>query len=735
MVMIETINHELVDIALSRVSGSDFEKFANAFLASVIGERFIPLGGVSDGGADASEESIYKAENSEDFFQASIQEKYISKITKTISRLKEVGRNPGTLYYLTSKKIKMLDRSAHDLSHTTGVHIRLRDASYFVAHINDTPGTIQAYNTYLSHYTDFLKRVGAGLQVEMPPDIKSPEIYIFLRQEVDRTGGKEPLNVTLSDSIIAWALEGTDPDQGVFLTEEEVMLKAKSLMVNGISDLEKTIKRRLQVLSRKDNPAGFRIRFYKKEQKYCLPDDQRKIFQKENLEDLNLRNQVLEQFKAKLERHLKDFGNSSLSIEKLASTCLRCIEDAFTEIGIEYSSFISGNNESKPPPLLVDFIDKYIRKDFSASVYSQAHEAVVQCLRGAIYQSTNEERQFLDRLNRTYILLLTLRSDLKVTSYFNDVASNLSLFVGADIFIRALSEKYLPEASQISRRMLRIVRDFGAQLILTGPTLEEIVAHFHATDLEFKNYYAGAEPFINREIAFQSDRILIRAYFRSKYDENLSYRPGTWQSFVNQFCDPEALRRAQTKAMEDLKKYLLTQFGCSFLEKQSLLECVDAQELKALTREIMEIKNGNEILAENDALSILGVYGERVKNGEHKDRSPFGFKTWWLTNEFNVITKTRSLVAQRGARYIIRPDFLLNFIALAPSAASIRALHKNIFPSVVGLSLGRRVDPYVLHETLKDLAELKGMDQGRVVAKIAEMTDKLKSDLRKKYHY
>ena len=48
-----TIDHALVEIALSRVSTQDFEKFVHAFLAALIGPGFRPLGGIHDGGADA----------------------------------------------------------------------------------------------------------------------------------------------------------------------------------------------------------------------------------------------------------------------------------------------------------------------------------------------------------------------------------------------------------------------------------------------------------------------------------------------------------------------------------------------------------------------------------------------------------------------------------------------------------------------------------------------------------
>jgi hypothetical protein len=48
----QTINPKAVEFALEHVGERDFEKFSNAFFASVLGVSFVPLGGFNDGGAD-----------------------------------------------------------------------------------------------------------------------------------------------------------------------------------------------------------------------------------------------------------------------------------------------------------------------------------------------------------------------------------------------------------------------------------------------------------------------------------------------------------------------------------------------------------------------------------------------------------------------------------------------------------------------------------------------------------
>jgi hypothetical protein len=53
-------------------------------------------------------------------------------------------------------------------------------------------------------------------------------------------------------------------------------------------------------------------------------------------------------------------------------------------------------------------------------------------------------------------------------------------------------------------------------------------------------------------------------------------------------------------------------------------------------------------------------------------RLPFGYRTWWLTQEGHVRKVTPEIIRKNNARYMMRPEFVLNFIALAPSTEAVR---------------------------------------------------------------
>lgn len=70
----EHIQADVARIALDRVDGFPFERFANAFYSSLVGASFVPLGGLKDGGADARDGMIFEdGTRAETYYQASTE--------------------------------------------------------------------------------------------------------------------------------------------------------------------------------------------------------------------------------------------------------------------------------------------------------------------------------------------------------------------------------------------------------------------------------------------------------------------------------------------------------------------------------------------------------------------------------------------------------------------------------------------------------------------------------------
>lgn len=155
-----TVNHHLVEIALGRTDTASFEKFGQTFYAALRGSAFVPLGGHHDGGAEGFDETGVFEDSAGNFLQVSKEQSARSKIRKTVKRLRDFGRNPKQLTYMTSVVVPLVDAEEDKLSDELGVRIRIRDQKYIQAHINHSDATVEAFNSYLFPHLAFLKEIG-----------------------------------------------------------------------------------------------------------------------------------------------------------------------------------------------------------------------------------------------------------------------------------------------------------------------------------------------------------------------------------------------------------------------------------------------------------------------------------------------------------------------------------------------------------------------------------------------
>ena len=104
-----------------------------------------------------------------------------------------------------------------------------------------------------------------------------------------------------------------------------------------------------------------------------------------------------------------------------------------------------------------------------------------------------------------------------------------------------------------------------------------------------------------------------------------------------------------------------------------------------------------------------------------------------MTNQTRVLQHTIELIRSNHAKYIMRPDFLLHFIALSPTCNEVRDNFKSIFPSIFGIQLGHRLKDNVFHKIMDSVKQWKGLEPGRISALMANLSDELKADRLKRY--
>ena len=733
----ELIHSDLIEIALDRSTGTAFERFVHAYYPSLAGIAFVPLGGIHDGGADAFRDtSIWSDGKASVFYQASIEKDHRSKIRRTVKRLREVDRKPTALIYITSQKIPKLDAEEAILSKETGLSIRIRDRAFIAGTVNDSLQMRTAFRTHLGSFLEVLKKIGSAQLISESAHVRSPAIYVFLRQELERRDDNLRLSEAVVDSLILWALEGTDPIEMRFKTKDEITHTIKSALPFSATLVDMHLNSRLSLLSSKNNPTGREIKHYPKENYYCLPYETRLKVQNENAADELIRIRVHGILENRITEITRDSSLGVDDIQLMAEIGLRTLQLTFEREGLEFCAFLEDKKAPEGYPTIADHLDEAILDRGIRPPKDQEYKAtIIEALRCTFYNSTPEERLYLSKLAHTYALLFSLQAEPRIVQYFEEMASDFYLYVGADLIVRALSERYVRQDDQRVRTVLKMLVDARSTLVLTETVLDEVHNHLKSTDNEFQTSFAKHQSKITSDIARNCPKILIRAFFYARFDSPEGvHPPANWYEYLQQFCDPNRLHRSEAK--EDLRKYLLGTFRMKYETRAEINSLTNTEKAKTHIDEIAsQLKHSKGAgLAMNDALMALVVYGRREQSGEMARPNVFGYRTWWLTGERTILQHSKNLVSAYGSRYMMRPEFLLNFIAMAPKVSDVRSAYRSIFPSLLGIRLANRIKEDVYHDMMKKVNEATDLEFGRVEAIIADCSDKLKSDFHKVYH-
>ena len=695
-------------------------------LSATIGVDFVPLGGTHDGGADGFIDVFQGNDNHTTFMQISTASDHMKKVRQTVRRLREFGRAPKVLYYVTSRTIGTIDRAQHDLGQELGITIAIRDSKWITVNINHSDATIRAFHTYLYPDLHYLMMPGAANLVQKSPTLGDAKtVCVFLRQEVDRRLGKGHLMAAVVDSLLLWALEDTNPDANKLMSREEITKKVNDVLPLTDMVSSRFIDRRLETLFSKANATGREVRWHRKINRFCLPFETRQRVQKENVDDEELRIRV----QGALEDRARSV-DAGVSPQTVALIALLAIQMTFEARGLTLAAFLQ-NEEGDPgyEELTISRqVDSALTSNNPPCDHGRIKRVVMAVIRQALYQSTEDERLYFGKLSRTYSLFLTLKMEPKVIQYFQSMSSELTLFVGTDILVRSLSERYLSENDRMTCNLLFMLREAGANLILAEPTLEEVWSHLKSTDSEFGDRYEGIERNASVEIARHEPRILIRAYLYARLSTVEGVRPpSSWQEFMGQVCTYRDLNLRRGR--DQVRRYLNEKFGLHYMERSDLEAVISGKEVDALADKIEEVRSKrHRALAENDARMVLAVYGTRGRQREEHGNNPFGYRTWWLTDEVRVIRATKEVVRKYGAKHIIRPGFLLHYIAFAPSTEQVRRAYKRVFPTLLGIKLSNRMKDEQFDELMRNAREVAAVDDARARVMLGELSDHLKSD-------
>jgi hypothetical protein len=87
----------------------------------------------------------------------------------------------------------------------------------------------------------------------------------------------------------------------------------------------------------------------------------------------------------------------------------------------------------------------------------------------------------------------------------------------------------------------------------------------------------------------------------------------------------------------------------------------------------------------------------------------------------------------QNTQFIMRPEFLLNFLSSSPKSEEIDPVVRDLLPSHVGLQIGQHLDPSHMHKILEHVDVWKELPEARREIKITEAVNHLKYDRLKRY--
>jgi hypothetical protein len=727
------IEQKLCEVALGFADGANFEKFAQTFHSAVVGSEFVPLGGIHDGGADGFEERIFNSKSRVTvFLQASITESFSAKIQQTIERLRTFGREPKQVIFYFSKNVPNHDQIAEKISEKNDLVITIRDQKYISTNINNYPSAISSFSSFIEPSINFLRVKPLSPLQNLPAEIDRT-ICAYLSHEVDRRRGQTSLLNSVTDSLVLWSLEGTDPDKQIFRTREEISSAIMKAVPTAKKFLKGVLESRLQELSSKAASRGRLISFHKSANGYCLTFEQRNAISDENIEELATFNYVKDKFTS----HMMGFD---VSLEPLIADIVKIfhssLEAIFYQQGLAISLFaVDGDDDVLGDIQVSEIIETEIRKlRIGGDAKAKITVEIRNFLRKLVYDPDATERSYLQKLSRTYFLLFILQNDPKIIEYFNTMKSNMVLYVGSDIIIRALAETLLDQSMQKIQTTLDIIVSAGGELIITEPAIDEVFHHLHGTCLEFENHYAEVEPIIPEEIIPEINRILIRCYLYARTSKTQKKIKG-WRSFIGQFVSYEDIRGGRN--IESLKNYLCSRYKLQYESRDDMDNTIDQDSMNLLSNSIVKERSNKKdkdgILARNDAAHALRVLEKRKEIRDGNNGNPFGYKTWWLTYEKVIQKCFISTFGPAKPKFIIRPEFILNYLTYSPEKSEIVESYRSIFPSVLGVTLGRRLEPHALNAVLDSARSVFLTDPHRAKARIIEYVNTLKADQVKRY--
>lgn len=713
----KSIHSEDVKDLLSVINdGFLFENFAQEFLSARLGYKFLSSGGIKDRGIDGLEHVSEDANRLSSIFQITIDKKPEIKLVDTLDKLKRNSIDYSRLTYVTNIEVKNKDRLVDMADEEYGVNLRVFDAQWISDNCNESSATQSVIINFISRHLREMQKPGKEFVVSN--FVKDPKLYVFLMQQTRSNGCDVNLNDKLIDSLILYSLRDTDPDKNILMTVAEIDEAVRKMFDFEVERLKSKVNRRLKALSKKPN-RKVNLHTGDSDNSYCLPYETRLKIIADNAKDKALYDGFMSTAESVIKSKLRD---EDVQVRKLPELLKKTVELIYYQQGLEFSDFLlNGGCSDLFESNLSDTVDQVLDgSNIIDKNRSKVKTALIMAIREIVYSGSQQTKEYLKSLSKTYLMLFLMKCDPQIINYFQAMAGKMRIFVCTSILVPAFSEIYLQNQNKRYWSLLKSAKSRGVRLLVNDTILDELIYHIKNSYRVFLDEYkdnidrfsSGAEEFV--------DQILIRAYLYAKNENKVN----SYEAFLDNFVSINSSSEKQ-----ELIDFLSEEFGIDYVSSSTneMKVSIDTNDFSILVDELANVK-GSSGKARADAHLILTIYALREAHGETRS-SLEGYKTWWLSSDTATHRAVSKLFKQKyPVSCYMRPDFLYNYISFTPPKDKVHALYENTFPNLLGVQISNHVSSDIGRQVRKLIVEHSNKPSGRIKAKIRHLSDELKTN-------
>lgn len=710
------MNINLFKLAMERLQPDDwarFEQLASAFLSTEFSNLRTMASPGGDGGRDS--ELLSAGESPNVVAQYSVADDWMTKIRRTVTRLKESFPEVSVLIYATSKIIGAKADKLRREIRQRNIHLDIRDRNWFIERAAQNATTEGAAELLIDQIArpylageQIIETKSSSLTSQ---EAKAALLYLGLQWEDDiREKGLTKLSF---EALVRAALRNTDSEHRLSRANVHKRILAylpgkdeKGVAAKIDSALKRLEKRYL--------------RYRRPNDEYCLTYEEAERLKGRvaiQEEDRGLFIRELERLCEEQISLLPDTSKPALS--DLVTRVQRVLDRFMLQRGEVFAAAVASERLSDIgletlPDIVIKDVDQFKPSPEEATVLPNAISNVINRLVADITPATHK---YLRCLSDSYTLYAFLCEVPDVQRATRKMFSHGEIWLDTTVVLPLFAEILLEEDKRTFTHLFRACVEGGASLRVTGGVITEIYTHM-AISQSCSNYSAGT----------WRGRIPFLYYHYIETGRN----PDSFSQWLELFYGTE-------RPKDDIADYLSHEFG---IERGSLEEVVadmpeqlrfTVQGLWLTAHEERRGKGRDDYdpsittqLVSHDVENYLGVIGLRQEDTV----SEFGYKQWWLTIDglaWQIRNTLRQELGDAGpSSPLIGLDFLVKYLSFSPSRSHLSKQTERALPILLDFDVLEFLPKEMLKLAEEVRHECKDLPEYVIRRRVRDRFDRMK---------